>query len=131
MEEEVYLGLLSLRMTDPMLRRFRQAGNVGFYPDIDELFQDTLLRVVERFERDKVGQRTEGVTATFHKGGIVKIDPDGIMRVEHHAEEETRAEKEAEEVLAQVASSLKRARKTQAEIKSLKKKTQAILDKLP
>jgi hypothetical protein len=62
---------------------------------------------------------------------IIEIRPPGpAVELPASAEEDKAAEREADEMLAEIAASLRRSRKLQTEINALKKKTQAVLDKL-
>ncbi|MCA1615702.1 MAG: hypothetical protein LC800_16700 [Acidobacteria bacterium] len=126
MTGELFLGLLSLQRTSQNRYLIRQAE---FEPGTSgsDLLQMTLRRYI-----DMSGPKGKGAAATLLRGGVVKLNPlTGTIEVDTLAEEETQAEKQAGAAFAEIASSRKRARKTQAEIDRLKKKTQAILDRLP
>ena len=75
--------------------------------------------------------RPRGDRSGGFSGRIIEIEPsaEGVLIVPLTEEDELN-EKKAAEILDEIISSRERAQKTQKEINRIKKKTQAILDKL-
>lgn len=150
MGEELYVGLLSFRMTNAEMRgpsRVDEAESVQDTSDPSRSGSDMSdpvetvshkqlalarhwLNVIEFWNSMKEFRDIAAGTILV-EGGVVKINPlISEVEVDILDKEEVQAEKQASEILAEIALSRKRALKTQTEINRLKKKTQAILDKL-
>jgi hypothetical protein len=130
MIEEADSVFIPIRVGEVELGLIRLARNVEPAQDVADYFSNIVGLMLSLTSPLGEGSE-EGVGATLVKGGVVRIDPrTGRMRIDHLAEEEAQAEKQAGAAFTEIASSRKRAQKTQAEIDRLKKKTEAILDSL-